>query len=112
MAHVHYGVHRHLEDAANALIKESLAGVTRHRDKSDILTARKEEDRRNREVYVPSGTPDPSQRRGVFTRAWNRERPELNSRDSVGGGWRAPVRRTSSLAEHMAVYGTFEDDDE
>jgi len=68
-----------LEDAANALLYPALASITRHADKSDILTPWKEHDRRKREIYVTSGTPDPALRRGIFTRAANSEHPHLNS---------------------------------
>ena len=75
-----FGVHRALESEADRLIRESLSGVHRHSDKSDVLTPWKERDRRSREVYVRSGTPDASYRRGMFYRAANATRPDLNSR--------------------------------
>jgi hypothetical protein len=75
-----FGVHADLEAAADAMIKQSLAGVTRHVDKSDILTPWKEQERRRREVYVPSGTPDSSNREGIFHRVTNPGSPHLNSR--------------------------------
>jgi len=96
------GVHPQLEAAADAILKESLKGVTKHSEKSDILTPWKEKDRRNREVYVASGTPDPSSRRGLFNRAWNPERDDLNSRDGVVRGGRG---RMKSLQAHVAEHG-------
>ena len=75
------GTHLTLEAAADALIKQSLQGVTRHSDKSDILTPWKEQERRRREVYVPSGTPDSANREGIFHRSTNPSSTHLNSRD-------------------------------
>lgn len=77
------GVHAPLEAIADQLIKESLAGVTRHSDKADILTPWKEQERRRREVYVPSGTPDSANREGIFHRAKNPTSTHLNSRDGA-----------------------------
>lgn len=83
-----------MENEANRLIRESLQGVTKHSEKADILTPWKEQDRKRREVYVASGTPDPAVRRGIFHRALNPTQSHLNSRDGI-----APPRksRTSSL---------------
>lgn len=80
------------------MIKESLRGVTRHSDKKDILTPWKEMARYKREVYMREGVADPSIRRGMFNRAINTAKPELNSRDGF-----APPRssRTASLREHV-----------
>ena len=78
-----YGTNRELEEQADALIKESLQGVTSHREKSDILTPWKWADRHRREVYTSSGTPDESIRKGMFGRVANRGRPDLNSRDGL-----------------------------
>ncbi len=75
------GVHTPLEEIADALIKESLQGVTRHSDKADILTPWKEQERRRREIYVPSGTPDSANREGIFHRSTNPTSAHLNSRD-------------------------------
>lgn len=108
MGLIRYGVHPQLEAQADAIIKGSLAGVTRHADKSDILTPWKDQDRRNREVYVESGTPDPSVRQGVFHRAYNPDRLDLNSRDGIARGGRS---RTRGLADHVAEYGPTEYDD-
>lgn len=96
-----YGVHRPLEDEANRLIRESLKGVTRHSDKSDILTPWKEQERLRREIKVASGTPDQSTRKGMFHRAINPTRPELNSREGI-----ARARSISgSLATFMEEHG-------
>jgi hypothetical protein len=77
-----------LEKAANEMLRQSMAGVTKHSEKSDILTPWKEQDRLRREVYVESGVPDGTTRRGNFHRAWNPERPDLNSRDGISRGGR------------------------
>lgn len=77
------GVAASLEAEANRLLRESLQGVTKHSDKSDLLTPWKEAERYRREVYVASGVPDASTRRGVFHRTTNAARPDLNSRDGV-----------------------------
>lgn len=85
-------MHRPLEDAATELIRQSLQGVTSMSEKSDILTPWKEQDRRSREVYSMTGTPDPSTRRGLYHRAWNPLHEHLNSRDGIVRG-----SRTQSL---------------
>jgi hypothetical protein len=104
MALVRRGVHRPLEDEANRLIRESLRGVTKHSEKSDILTPWKEAERYRREVYVADGSPDQATRRGMFHRVANMTRPELNSRDGISRARSGGV--TGSLAafvdEHSA----------
>lgn len=77
------GTHAGLEAEANRMLRESLRGVTKHSAKSDILTPWKEAERYRREVYVASGVPDASTRRGNFHRVTNPTRPELNSRDGI-----------------------------
>lgn len=47
----------------------------------DVLTHYMLDSRRRREVFVASGTPDGSVRRGQFNRAYNPQAPHLNSRD-------------------------------
>jgi len=88
-----YGVYRTLEDQANALIRDSLQGVTSHKEKSDILTPWKDADRHRREVYTSQGVPDESIRKGMFGRVLNRARPDLNSRDGLA---RVRVNRAPS----------------
>lgn len=84
---IHYGVHRELEAAADAILKESLRGVTKHSEKTDILTEWKTRRHRDHEVFVPSGIPDAANRQGIFHRAWNADRDDLNSREGhVRGG--------------------------
>jgi hypothetical protein len=101
MGRLRNGVHQPLEDAATALIKESLAGVTSRSAKSDILTPWKEIARKRREVYVPGGTPDAATRSGVFGRAWNPVHSHLNSRDGNSAARRMP----SGLADfYTATY--------
>lgn len=107
MGRMRYGVNPHLEDLANGLIKTSLAGVTKHSDKADILTPWKEEDRRRREVYNMHGVADSTQRQGLFHRSSNPARPELNSRDGIA----QPRNVGGSLAAHIeATYtGRYEE---
>lgn len=83
MGRMRYGVHRPMEDEADRIIAQSLKTVTRHSDKSDILTPWKADDRKSREVYTNAGVPDRALRQGMFHRAWNRDQPHLNSRDGV-----------------------------
>lgn len=95
------GAHRLLEEEANRLIRESLRGVTKHSEKSDILTPWKEGERRRREVYVASGAPEAHMRRGMFHRVANATRPDLNSREGI-----APPRRgISSLRNFVDGHG-------
>lgn len=77
--YVRSGIHPELEAEADRIIKESLVGVTRRSEKSDILTPWKEQDRRSREVYNATGVAEPTTRRGIFHRAWNPASPHLNS---------------------------------
>lgn len=76
---VRTGLHRPLEDAADAILHAQLSGIARHSEKSDILTPWKEYARRRCEVYVTGGVPDASLRRGVFSRSANVSAPHLNS---------------------------------
>jgi hypothetical protein len=101
MAMVRRGTHRLLEDEADRLIRESLKGVTKHSEKSDILTPWKQQARYRREVYVASGVPDRSVRQGMFGRALNPSKPELNSRDGI-----APPRygSSTSLSDFVAEH--------
>jgi len=91
-----FGVHHEMEKAANELIRASLEGVTSMSAKSDILTPWKEQDRRNREVYAASGTPDPAILKGMYNRSWNSKDTHLNSRDGIARG-----SRTGSLSDHV-----------
>lgn len=95
MGLIRYGVHQALDDAATELIRKSLEGVTSMEEKKDILTPWKEQDRRKREILSPTGVPDPSVRRGMFSRAWNPEHEHLNSRDGI------KANRTASLQRHV-----------
>jgi len=109
MGRMRFGVHKPLEEIADAIIAESLRGVTSQSAKSDILTPWKERDRRSREVYTGVGTPDPSIRQGMFHRRVNPSLPHLNSRDGVSS---ALARRTTrsqgpsvaSLADFVAQH--------
>lgn len=98
------GTHLPLEDEANRLIRESLKGVTKHSAKSDILTPWKEQERRRREVYVAAGSPDPATRKGMFHRALNTTKPELNSRDGISRARSFGKNRTASLSAFIEGY--------
>jgi hypothetical protein len=102
---VRRGVHKPLEDEANRIIRESLKDVTKHSEKSDILTPWKESERHRREVYVSAGVPDASTRKGMFHRVVNATRPELNSRDGIC----RPRNIGGTLANHVDESGDFED---
>lgn len=103
--YVRHGIHPELEAEADEWIRQSLKGVTARSAKSDILTPWKEQDRKSREVYVPSGVPDPSERQGMFHRSYNPARPELNSRDGIS---RAAARTSTTRPSG----GTFRDRDD
>lgn len=62
------GLHKPLEDAADSILHAQLSKITRNSEKSDVLTPWKEQDRRRRERYTTSGTPDGSLRRGIISR--------------------------------------------
>lgn len=100
MARMVYGVNAELEAEANAMLKQSLAGVTSFAEKSDILTPWKEKDRHEREILVPSGTPDPANRKGLYHRRRNPARPDMNSRDGIVKGG-----RTGGLAAFVEENG-------
>lgn len=99
IAPLRHGIAPHLEAEADRLIKESLAGVTRYRDKDDILTPWKEQMRHSREVFNVTGVAEPQLRRGMYDRAYNPDKPDLNSIDGAA----APRRRgfSDSLSEHV-----------
>jgi hypothetical protein len=90
------------------LLHESLKGVTSFAAKKDILTPWKEADRARREMTVPSGTPDPALRKGMYHRAYNPDRPYLNASEGVARPHRVARPRseggegfTGSLADHV-----------
>lgn len=91
MANMRYGVAKALEEEANRLLKLG-GGYTG----GLVLTPDQEALRRRKELLVPSGIPDPSTRRGVYSRAANREMPHLNSRDAVAAPPRVPQIKSSS----------------
>jgi hypothetical protein len=101
MGIVRRGVHRPLEDEANRILKESLKGVTKHSEKSDILTPWKEQARLRREVYVPSGVPERAVRQGMFHRAANSRRPDLNSRDGLARRVKSSKPLSDFVADHQ-----------
>lgn len=108
MGNMHFGVHRPLEDEADRLLHDSLVGVTKHSEKSDILTPWKQAERYRREVYSSSGTPDPATRLGMYHRAVNPARPELNSREGIA---RARLGEDSlgTFVRENGNYGDFND---
>jgi hypothetical protein len=105
MGRMKYGVSAALEEEANRLIRNSLVGVTRHCEKSDILTPWKEAERYRREVYVASGSPDASVRKGMYHRVANTRNPGLNSRDGLAQA-RPGQGFGNALSAHVIEHGT------
>lgn len=85
-----FGLHRTLEDEANLLLRQG--AITHPTDPTLILTPAKEALRKRKEIFVASGTPDPSVRRGVYGRSINSSLSHLNSRDGLA----PPVRAGST----------------
>jgi len=79
------GVDDELEQAADALLWDSLKGVTKFSEKADILTPWKAKDRKNHEVLTPSGLAQTHHRQGTYGRRDNRGDPSLNSREGLAG---------------------------
>lgn len=100
MGIVRHGVYSPLEDEANALLHDSLVGVTSMEAKRDILTPWKQKDRLDHEVYSPAGVPNAEARRGMYHRAWNPEMPHLNSRDGMTKGRRVPSSLDAFVTEN------------
>ena len=75
-----YGRHSLVEDVADEIIRRALLGVTRYCDKDDILTPWKADCRARREILNNTGVADPAVRRGMYHRALNPMKKELNSR--------------------------------
>lgn len=99
MSQMRRGVFKPLEEEADRLLKESMAHITKHSEKKDVLTPWKRQARYKREVYVGSGVADPSIRRGMYHRAYNPARPDLNSR--LGS---APSRGRRGFASGLAEF--------
>ena len=99
------GICRALEDYADALIAESLRGVTSRTAKSDILTKWKEEDRAKREILTSTGFADPAVRRGMFRKAWNSLHSHLNSREG-----HYPSRRIPDSPDFASADGDYFDE--
>jgi hypothetical protein len=76
--------------------------VTSRAAKADILTPWKLEDRQDHEIYTSTGIADPAVRKGMFNRAWNRKRPDLNSRDG-----HYPCRRAQSYQDDGPTEGDY-----
>ena len=87
------GVNKLLEEMATEMILASIDGETSREKKSDIMTPWKEKHRKTHEIQSLSGAPvDPSTRRGIFGRAYNRVQTHLNSYD----GPTRPIRMSSN----------------
>ena len=99
-----FGTFALVEDVADELIRKSLIGVTRYKDKADILTPWKQDMRQRREVYTADGVADARVRRGMYHRALNSANPELNARDGV-------YRPRASGASPMGVYSVYDGSD-
>lgn len=97
------GRYEPLEALADEMLRRSLVGVTKYSDKADILTPWKFQMRQRREVLTVSGFPDAAIRQGIYRRAANATRPELNSR---GGIARA---RTNGVVHYHEPYHYPED---
>lgn len=106
MAKMRSGVHYLLEEEANRLLRDSMRGITKHADKSDLLTPWKEAERHRREVYPTDGVPDASLRRGMFHRVANPDKPHLNSREGVA----PPDRTTNTRSGISGSLGSFASD--
>lgn len=83
MSRMIYGIHKVLEEAADEMIKQSLQGVTKYSEKSDILTPWKQKHRDNKEILTPTGFPEAHNRKGMYHRRANSNRPDLNSVDGI-----------------------------
>jgi hypothetical protein len=92
-----------LEQAADALIYAEVRKIKKHSE-NDILTPWKDKARRKHEIYVNAGVPDPANRLGIYHRAANAARPDLNSREgwSRNTMWAPGTTSTSGLAEFVA----------
>ena len=110
MARMRYGTNRQLEEQADAILRQSLKGVTAHADKKDILTPWKQQDRVSREVYVASGIPDPAIRRGIFGRAYNPVQRHLNSREGVSPPLRIAAVDMDTLQSHVERHSVLRDE--
>lgn len=96
-----HGVHPMLEEEANRILRRSLTGVNTLGAKEGILSPWQEQERRRREVYVPSGVPDAASRSGIFRRASNPSRPDLNAREGVARGSRT---RSGSSVDGLSSF--------
>lgn len=96
------GRYEDIEALADEMLRRSLVGVTRYADKADILTPWKQQMRQRREVLTSSGFPDAAIRQGLYRRAANATRPELNSR---GGIARARTNGAVRYSEPYTYHG-------
>lgn len=101
MSRVWNGVHPQLEDAADEILRQSFIGVTRAEERGGVLTPYMLASRRSREVYTGAGVPDPAMRQGLFHRAYNSGRPDLNSRDGIAAAY--PGRLGRGLQLHTGT---------
>ena len=68
---VRNGVDWEKEAAADWILARGRDGVTKHSAKKDYLSPSQLERRKEKEVLLPSGTPDRDLRPGIFKRAYN-----------------------------------------
>lgn len=92
-----------LESVADELLRRSLTGVTRYADKADILTPWKQTMRQRREVLTSSGFPDAAIRKGMYKRAANPVKLELNSRDGIARARTRGVNHYTTQQEYTGA---------
>jgi hypothetical protein len=97
-----------LEEAADEMLRESLEGCTKYSEKSDVLTAWKLQMRETREILTSSGFPERHIRQGMYHRAANLTKPELNSRDGVA---RARSSGHNTTAQTHTAYTGYHDEE-
>jgi hypothetical protein len=97
------GVAPLLEAEANRLLRESMAGITKFSEKSDILTPTKERERRRREQFSPQGFADASYRKGVYGRVMNPSAPHLNSSEGLSRPRTRGLSTLESFIQENAV---------
>jgi hypothetical protein len=100
MTRQRFGVWEEVEDEANEWIRVSLEGVTRYKDKADVLTKWKEDMRKRREVLTNNGFPEKHIRSGMYNRVANTANKELNSREGI-------ARARSSGYSAAQTYNTY-----
>ena len=82
---VRNGVDWEKEAAADWILARGRDGVTKHSEKKNYLSPSQLERRKEKEVLLPSGTPDRDLRPGLFKRAYNPtigKKPHYQSEDN------------------------------